>query len=294
MPFLFLRSLVCTAPSTQGHIEAAGFIGSIYSLGQGVVVDYKRAMAAYKIGAEGGNAVCQHELGTMYVLAQGIDSPDYKQALVWLEKAANQDLPVASRNLGAMSRVGRGQQPSWRRAREHWQRAIALGDEEAVKYLLDLSDDIQQVFTPASQLFPEPSSPPPPPPPPPPPQSPSTHPTAGSSARNELTDAIVPVPIIPQRIVFKGLPSGPVVSIVGVADNMRALEEISGRRPVSPVFVVPAATPNKPKERVRTKASEEDGMAAAEERRGAAARASSETRIRLECILTIQLGIERR
>ena len=65
MPILLPRSLVRTAPSSQGHIRAAGFIGAIYNWGQGVAIDYKRAMAAYKIGAEGGHAVCQYQLGFM-------------------------------------------------------------------------------------------------------------------------------------------------------------------------------------------------------------------------------------
>ena len=55
MPFLFPRSLVCAAPSTQGHMEAAAIIGGIYYWGQGVAVDHKRALAAYKIGVEGGD-----------------------------------------------------------------------------------------------------------------------------------------------------------------------------------------------------------------------------------------------
>ena len=65
MPFLLPRSLVCTAPSTQGHVEAAALFGGIYYWGQGVAVDYKRAMAANKIGAEGGDAVSQFQLGGM-------------------------------------------------------------------------------------------------------------------------------------------------------------------------------------------------------------------------------------
>ena len=95
MPFLLPRSLVCTAPFTQGHIQAAAIIGTIYSFGQGVAVDYKRAMAAYKIGAEGGDADCQYMLGSMLHDGEGIDSPDYEQALVWCGKAAAQDHALA-------------------------------------------------------------------------------------------------------------------------------------------------------------------------------------------------------
>ena len=33
--------------------------------GQGVAIDYKRAMAIYRTGAEAGHAGCQHQLGSM-------------------------------------------------------------------------------------------------------------------------------------------------------------------------------------------------------------------------------------
>ena len=45
----------------QGHIPAALAIGFAYCWGQGVAIDYPRAMAAYKIGAEAGNAASQHQ-----------------------------------------------------------------------------------------------------------------------------------------------------------------------------------------------------------------------------------------
>ena len=89
MPFLTLRSLVCTAPSAQGHVEAASLIGCIYAFGQGVAIDYERATAAYKIGAKGGHAGCQTELAFMLSNDYyGCDVTDYEQALVWCEKAA--------------------------------------------------------------------------------------------------------------------------------------------------------------------------------------------------------------
>ena len=145
VPSLLPHSLVCTAPSTQGHIYAAAFIGTIYSFGQGVAVDNERAMAAYKIGAEGGHATSQYQLGYMYCEGRGIDSPDYEQALVWFEKAAAQNDPWAVRSLGIMSKFGEAQTPSWRRAREHFQRAIGLGHEEAGESMQTLNADIQEV-----------------------------------------------------------------------------------------------------------------------------------------------------
>ena len=135
MPFLLPCSLVRTAPSTQGHIEAAGIIGCIYYWGQGVAVDYKRALAAYKIGAEGGDAHCQYQLGFLLEQGRGIDSPDYEQALVWYEKAAAQDHPKAVSQLAVMYHEGKAVAPSWRRARELFERAIELGSSMAVEYM---------------------------------------------------------------------------------------------------------------------------------------------------------------
>ena len=120
---------------------------NIYYVGQGVAVDYKRAIAAYKVGAEGGLAWCQNNLGNMFQYGQGIDSPDYEQALVWFEKAAAQDHPYAVGELGMMlmNFDGNGVNPSWRRARELWQRAIELGHSEAVENMQTLTEAIQKV-----------------------------------------------------------------------------------------------------------------------------------------------------
>ena len=155
MPFLLPRSLVCTAPPTQGHVEAARFIGGIYIWGQGASVDYARALAAYKIGAEGGNAICQNQLGNMLSMeSYGVDPLDYKQALVWYGKAAAQDDSYACIGLGSMAYEGLGQTASWRRAREHFQRAIDLGNTEAAGNMQVLREEIQKVTGPGATNHP--------------------------------------------------------------------------------------------------------------------------------------------
>ena len=55
-------SLIFFHSSQQGHINAAEKVGSIYFFGQGAAIDYPRAMAAYKVGAEGGDAACKHQI----------------------------------------------------------------------------------------------------------------------------------------------------------------------------------------------------------------------------------------
>ena len=75
----------------------------VYYWGQGAAIDYPRAMAAYKVGAEGGDALCQYQVGIMYVYGEGV-AVDYQQALAWLEKATAQDYPDAVGELGSMTR----------------------------------------------------------------------------------------------------------------------------------------------------------------------------------------------
>ena len=104
-------------------------------------------MPAYRIGAEWGDAICQNQLGGMLSTeGYGVDPLNYEQALVWFKKAAAQDLPHAFNTLGVMAAYGRGQQPSWRRAREYLQRAIELGaGAQAAQSMQNLNGFIQQV-----------------------------------------------------------------------------------------------------------------------------------------------------
>ena len=97
-----------------------------------MTIDYARAMAAFKVSAEGGQAGCQWGVGSMYYYGQGV-AADYKQAVPWIEKAAAQDHPTAVGSLGVMYLKGEGVTPSWRRARKLYQRAIGLGNSQAVE-----------------------------------------------------------------------------------------------------------------------------------------------------------------
>jgi TPR repeat protein len=119
-------------------------IGCIYFWGQGVAVDYPQAMAAYKAGAEGGNALCQHQVGMMYCKGLGVDV-DYAQAVQLLEMAAAQDHFEAFSQLGVMYSAGHGVTPSFRRAREYFERSIELGDPNAAEDMQTLTRGIQQV-----------------------------------------------------------------------------------------------------------------------------------------------------
>ena len=152
MPPDFTHNTLCW----QGHIGAATAIGDTYFWGQGVAIDYPRAMAAYKVGAEAGYASCQYQVGMIYYYGNCLSyseqgrarfgaAVDYEQARLWLEKAAAQDDPDAVGQLGVCAHDGNGMTPSWRRAREYYQRAIDLGDSQSVKDMQTLTRSIQQV-----------------------------------------------------------------------------------------------------------------------------------------------------
>ena len=128
----------------QGHLLAAQAIGDIYFWGKGVAKDYPRAMAAYKVGAEGGDALCQWQVGFMYLKGRGV-AVDYEKTRAWIEKAAAQDYPNAVGALGGMYYKGQGVTPSCRRARELYQMAIELGNSESVEYMQNLTKSIQNV-----------------------------------------------------------------------------------------------------------------------------------------------------
>ena len=120
-------------------------------------------MAAYKVGAEAGDAVSQHQLGMMYYKGRGGVDVDFKQARAWFEKAAAQDFPNAVDQLGGMHVKGEGVTSSWRRARELCQRAIALGGgSRAVENMQAITEFIQQVQRNRSNLASlNPTAPPP-------------------------------------------------------------------------------------------------------------------------------------
>ena len=84
----------------------------------------------------------------MYYTGRGVDV-DYAQARPWIEKAAAQDQPNAVGQLGVMYYQrwyeAMGVTPSWRRAREYYERAIELGNSNAVTNMQILTESIQEV-----------------------------------------------------------------------------------------------------------------------------------------------------
>jgi len=77
----------------------------MYNNGEGVTQDYAEAVRWYRLAADRGDAVAQHNLGLMYKLGQGV-TQDYVVAHMWLNLAtAQQAGEDRKQSAGARDRV---------------------------------------------------------------------------------------------------------------------------------------------------------------------------------------------
>ena len=90
----------------QGLAHAQFNLGIMYDQGQGVDVNYKKAIEWYEKAAKQGHAGAQYNLGAMYDEGKGVDG-NYKKAIEWYEKAAKQGHIRLSINLGVMYLMAR-------------------------------------------------------------------------------------------------------------------------------------------------------------------------------------------
>jgi hypothetical protein len=95
----------------QGLSKAQNVIASFYETGAGVVKDREQAMNWYTKAAEGGYAMAQFNLGSIY-----LESHDYVAAKHWFLLAAQQGHPLATKNLIALYLQGDEAQLNYREA----------------------------------------------------------------------------------------------------------------------------------------------------------------------------------
>jgi alpha/beta superfamily hydrolase len=102
----------------------------MYMDGRGVPQDYKQAVAWYRKAAEQGDAFAQTNLGVMYSDGQGVPQ-DYQQAVAWYRKAAEQGHAVAQTNLGVMYSSGQGVPQDYQQAVAWFRKAAEQGHASA-------------------------------------------------------------------------------------------------------------------------------------------------------------------
>ena len=84
-------------------------LGVRYSRGQGVEQDYKKAIYWYKKAAEQGHPQSQHNLGVMYYNEDGFIQ-DYAKAHMWFNISAYSGNPDASETRDTVSKLMTSQQ----------------------------------------------------------------------------------------------------------------------------------------------------------------------------------------
>ena len=93
-----------------GNIQEQVSIGKYYYFGAwglGENIDYKKALFWLTKAAEQGHVESQHSVGFMHYEGQGTQI-DYETAFHWYTKAAEQGYTPSQNNLGCLYRDGRG------------------------------------------------------------------------------------------------------------------------------------------------------------------------------------------
>ena len=100
--------------------------------GEGVPEDYREAMKWFRKAAEQEHASAQFNMGVMYHDGEGVPE-DYREAMKWYRMAAEQGDVEAQYQLGGMYSLGEGIPEAYVKAYAWVNLAAAQGDEKAVK-----------------------------------------------------------------------------------------------------------------------------------------------------------------
>ena len=87
----------CAAEAKQGSAPAQNNLGFMYHTGKGATQDYKEAVKWYRKAAEQEDVFAQYSLGFMYRFGEGI-AQDYKSAHMWWKIAAANGYSDAAEN----------------------------------------------------------------------------------------------------------------------------------------------------------------------------------------------------
>ena len=113
----------------------------MYAQGQGVPQDYKAAVQWYRRAAEQGDATAQANLGALYYEGRGVPQ-DNKIALQWFRRAAEQGLAIAQVSLGGMHATGKGVPQDYVQAHMWADIAASGGDKNAVALLNFIEEEM--------------------------------------------------------------------------------------------------------------------------------------------------------
>lgn len=108
--------------AVSGNVQAQSSVAGIYDLGLGVEANRVEAIKWYRLAAEQGHPVAQHNLGELYY-----EQEQFGKAATWYRKAAEQNFPFALDALGDMYLRGIGVPQDDREAAKLYSKAAGLG-----------------------------------------------------------------------------------------------------------------------------------------------------------------------
>ena len=93
--------------------------------------DYRTALRWFSKAAEQGNAIAQNKLGQMYYFGYRVVTRNHPEAARWYRKAAEQGLADAQNSLGTMYHYGQGIPQDFREAARWYRKAAEQGLTQA-------------------------------------------------------------------------------------------------------------------------------------------------------------------
>ena len=119
------------ASAKQGHKQAQYNLGMAYIRGEGVPIDFPKALSWLKKSADLGYAPAQCDLGICFENGEGVKQ-DFKEATRWVRMAADQGLPEGEYQLGFYYYHGAGVPKDLQKALEWNQKAADQGYVPAI------------------------------------------------------------------------------------------------------------------------------------------------------------------
>ncbi|KAL9029401.1 MAG: hypothetical protein Q9196_002356 [Gyalolechia fulgens] len=116
--------------------KAAGYLGRMSLRGEGMEQSFEKALVWFKRGLANGDALCQYELGLMYLHGLGVRK-DPVTAADYFKEAANQDFASAQTYLGQLF-LDQGDIPT---ATRYFDLAARHGHIEAFYHLAEISNN---------------------------------------------------------------------------------------------------------------------------------------------------------
>jgi TPR repeat protein len=125
-------AVICFLDSTKrGNLQAIFMLSYCYEMGCGVEKNDSKSLELLKSAAEGGHVQAQNLLAICYGKGKLGLPKDEKQAIVWYEKAAEQNYPTAQYNLGIKFFKGCGVEKDDSKAIQWYLRAAENGSADA-------------------------------------------------------------------------------------------------------------------------------------------------------------------